>query len=84
MLQSNTPSISQVQWYIVNHLITVPCIYCYCEGEVSRHLEQENHQAAVKIQTMWRGHQVRRSVRSRQEAFREIRAAIQIQRTVIY
>ncbi|XP_046355575.2 IQ calmodulin-binding motif-containing protein 1-like [Haliotis rufescens] len=50
--------------------------------QIPRFLQREQSDAAVKIQTMWRGHKERNRLPGRQEVARQVKAVIKIQRTV--
>ncbi|XP_076456279.1 IQ calmodulin-binding motif-containing protein 1-like [Babylonia areolata] len=50
--------------------------------QIERYLMKEKSSAAVRIQTMWRGHRERSQLTRRQEVAQQVKAAIKIQRAV--
>ena len=53
-----------------------------CIAEVSKHLANEQHRAAVKIQAHWKGYCTRHGLTSRRVNVQRMHAATVIQRTV--
>jgi hypothetical protein len=56
--------------------------YSLCTAQVEKFLMKEKQSAAVRIQTIWRGHRERNQLTRRQEIAQQVRAAIRIQRAV--
>ncbi|XP_060591516.1 IQ calmodulin-binding motif-containing protein 1-like [Ruditapes philippinarum] len=58
------------------------CIEILPASKVEKYLENEQIQAATKIQKLWRGHIERHQLTGRRDLVRQTRAAIKIQQTV--
>ena len=50
--------------------------------QIEKYLMKEKSEAAVKIQTHWRGHRERSQLARRQQIAQQVKAAIKIQRAV--
>ena len=55
-----------------------------CTAEVEKYLQNEQVQAAIKVQKVWRGFQTRCTLDSRRSLVTRTRAAIRIQRCVMH
>ena len=57
-------------------------LFVSCIDQITKHMQQEQQNAATLIQTRWRGYRVRSGLDRKREKVHRVKAAIRIQRGV--
>lgn len=72
--ESSGPFFDEIVWNQIS--------FCIFSAKVETYLQNEQIQAATKIQKVWRGHSERNRLSGRRDLVQQTRAAIKIQHTV--